>query len=90
MSFREFNYMCPECRQPMRWMLDLNQYGCDNCDWRSSTIPYSDINAASQETQIVESDDDIPDNPDDPEADEFPVIIRISVDDSSQVRHTAP
>ena len=73
MSFRELDLVCPDCRHPIRWMLDINQYGCDNCYWRSSNPPSPNMGAASQETQIVSSDDEPIDNPDDPEADEFPI-----------------
>uniref|UniRef100_A0A6C0BYH6 Uncharacterized protein n=1 Tax=viral metagenome TaxID=1070528 RepID=A0A6C0BYH6_9ZZZZ len=79
MSSREFNYICPECSNPIRWYDRSQQWGCDTCGWTGDEIPTPDMNAASQDTQIVESqetpssDDEPIDNPDDPEAVEFPI-----------------
>lgn len=55
MSFREFNYICPECSNPIRWYARSQQWGCDTCGWTGDELPVPDTNLASQETQIVES-----------------------------------
>ena len=55
MSSREFNYICPECSNPIRWYDRSQQWGCDTCGWTGDEIPTPDMNAASQDTQIVES-----------------------------------
>ena len=87
MSFREFNYLCPECSNPIRWYTHSQQWGCDTCGWTGNdplvpgNLPAPDMNLASQETRIVESQEtpssasevDVPSDADDPEADEFPL-----------------
>ena len=89
MSFREFNYLCPECSNPIRWYTHSQQWGCDTCGWTGDdplvpgNLPAPDMNLASQETRIVESQEtpssaseiDVPSD-----ADEIDPIIGFPID----------